>query len=197
MARHPKLDYREAVEMAKWYLRRERYDDKGRDLYQGMEAYEALTEKVGHLFSKPLVVGDLSGTIFEYVNQSDDILSTRLGFDATLNSLAQKIECGEQLAENEKIAVANFLRGNLTRPTGKDGVKKKDFYHSRIIWAVAWLNNEGLSQTRAIEAVRDALNEGLILGIETGTIKDIWNDHRLAVLVAEKLNTLPASPKRT
>ena len=197
MTRSIGLDYREAVEMATWYLRRERYDEKGRDLYQGGEAYEALSERIGNLFSKPFVVGDLYGTNFETVNNGDDILSTRLGFDAALNRLAQKIECGEHLDETEKVVVTNLLRGKLVRPTGKDGAKKKDFYHSRIIWAIAWLNNEGLSKTRAIAAVKDAINEGLKIGITDGTIKDIWNDHRLEVLAAENLMTLPATTGRT
>lgn len=188
MAGRPKLDYSEAVELAKWYLQRERYDDNGRDLYRGSEASDAITEKVAHLFSKPLVVGDLSGSNIEAVSLGDDILSTPNGFDVALNNLARKIEFGERLDENEKIVVIDFLRGKLKRPDGDDGAHRKGFYHSRIIWAVAWLNNEGLSQTRAIEAVWDAMNGGLKIGISKGAIKDIWYDHRLEVMMAENLN---------
>ena len=188
MAARPKIEYREAVEMANWYLQRERYDEDGRDLYNGVEASDAITEKVAPLFSKPLVVGDLSGSNIEAVSLGDDILSTPNGFDVALNNLARKMECGEQLDENEKLVVINFLRGKLKRPDGEDGANRKGFYHSRIIWAVAWLNNEGLSQARAIEAVCEAINQGLKIGISKGTIKDIWYDHRQEVMVAENLN---------
>ena len=187
-AKRQPLEFREAVEMARWYLLHERYDENLRDLYDRQVAEAASIAQIAPMFSKQLAIGGLSGGNVQTLNFPNDLdISNPLHFDVMREVIAKKIETCASLEQIERSLAMELIKGRIERPSKKAGNKEATFLHSRIVWAVAWLQAEGLTAMRsdetrsdetkgasACDAVATALGELGLAPLTFSGVKRIW-----------------------
>ena len=177
------IKYSDAVEMAKWFLQRERFDD-GLDLYDGRSEYQKGVAQIA-----PMILEHYS----EYLNKNDP-----LHYDVMRHAFAQKILDGDPIPLDFRESAAAFLKDELNDSRRKAGVKTTSFLHSRIMWAVELLIHSGMIPTRnetskplsACDAVAEASRQ---LGLKPTTfasVKRIWLEKRWLAAVAREFDAL-------
>ncbi|MEJ6501408.1 MAG: hypothetical protein QNL54_07895 [Rhodobacterales bacterium] len=171
-------NYREAVELAKWFLNKQRFEG-GLDLYDGKINYQVTVARISEM-----LLDKYPSTLME----NDDALSQ----DVLREALAARVESGRPIPAEFREHASAFMRGELGL-NRKAGIKEKSYLHSRIVWAVAWLTHEGLAATRndrseptsACDAVADALAELSLSPMTFASVKRIWLDGKLVKSVAQ------------
>ena len=173
-----RLSYPEAVELAKWFLNSQRFED-GRDLYDGKVNYQITIERISEM-----LLHNYPDTLIE----NDDPLPR----DILRDALAAFVESGRPIPKKFRQHAAVFMRGEKG-PNRKAGIKEKPYLQSRIVWAVAWLTHEGLTamrndasaKTSACDAVAEALAQLDLSPITFSGVKRIWLDGKWLVSVVQ------------
>ena len=191
-----------AVELAQWFLERERYDEYGRDLYVEREYKDHQIQNIASHLVRLEIEAETEPKPINLAKKLN--LSTPHDFRIKREMLAQKIIAGDTLNQVDRHIAADLVSGRLRPPRGNGGrTEGTSYFHSRIVWAVALASHEGLQVTRnderksqheytACDAVARAL-KSMRVGAkakEYKTVKEIWLKGKWVVDVVEEFEEL-------